>query len=71
MTRFLMIADPLKFKNGVLQAMDKYRSTRLAGGAARPISEAQKIRDLKALLDEGLITQEEYEVKRKGLLETM
>lgn len=71
MTRFLGIADPLKFKAAVLGGMEQYRAMRYGGVAARPTSGAEKIRELKALLDEGLISAEEYEAKRKELLATM
>jgi membrane protein YdbS with pleckstrin-like domain len=70
MTRFLMIANPLGFKNAITQAMEQYRMAR-SGGIVTPISGAQKIRELKTLLDEGLISNEEYEAKRKALLENM
>lgn len=68
-TVFRGIAAPLDFKRAVVGAAEEYRSSRLGG--TRPVSGAQKIRELKALLDDGLISQEEFEAKRKQLLETM
>ncbi|HEX3557164.1 MAG TPA: PH domain-containing protein [Thermoanaerobaculia bacterium] len=66
--RFANIANPLEFKRAVLAAAEQYR----AGGgpalvAAAP-SGAERLRQLKALLDDGLISREEFEVKRKELL---
>ena len=75
MTRFLSISQPLVFKNAILQAMEKYKSSRYgnfaAASAPRAASGADKIRELKALLDEKLISEEEYEAKRKRALEEM
>jgi hypothetical protein len=69
MTKFLMIEKPLAFKNAILGAKERYLGIRTA--APRVVSAADKIRDLKALLDDGLITAEEYEMKRKQLLAEM
>lgn len=67
MTRFPMICKPLDFKRAVLAASQDARVGRFNAPAAAP-SNAQKIRDLKQLLDEGLISSEEFEAKRKQLL---
>ena len=69
MTKFLMIEKPLAFKNAILGAKERYLGVR--AGAPRVVSAADKIRELKALLDEGLISAEEYEIKRKQLLAEM
>jgi uncharacterized membrane protein YdbT with pleckstrin-like domain len=66
-TNFASIADPLSFKRAILEATDRYRAAR--SGGVRAISSAEKLRDLKALLDDGLISAEEYEATRKKLLE--
>lgn len=70
MTHFPMIARPLEFKRVVLTASQDVRTGRVAA-AAPVISNAQKIRELKALLDEGLVTPEEFERKRAELLAEM
>ena len=36
--------------------------------AGAPVSAVEEIRGLKALLDEGILTQEEFEAKKKQLL---
>jgi membrane protein YdbS with pleckstrin-like domain len=77
---FPQISHPLAFKRAVDAATAAYHAT--AGGAPgapggyRPgpaaavaPSGAERIRELKRLLDEGLITQAEIEAKRKQLLE--
>jgi uncharacterized membrane protein YdbT with pleckstrin-like domain len=65
MTKFLNIRRPLEFKRAVVAAVEAYRSP----GRAPAVSSADKIRQLKSLFDDGLISQEEYEAKRKKLLE--
>lgn len=69
MTHFKSIADPLDFKKEILSATEAYRATR--SGHAPQVTGAEKIRQLKALLDDGLISQEEFEEKRKKLLAEM
>jgi uncharacterized membrane protein YdbT with pleckstrin-like domain len=69
-TRFRSISRPLEFKNAIVGAAEAYRSHRFAPppAAAAP-SGAERVRQLKALLDDGLISGEEYEAKRRKLLE--
>jgi len=69
-TRFRSISRPLEFKNAIVAASEAYRSYRFAPPPAAS-SGAERMRQLKALLDEGLISGEEYEAKRKKLLEEM
>lgn len=67
--RFNNVAHPLEFKRAILTAAEQYR-----GGGGVPLtvasgpSGAERMRQLKALLDDGLISREEFEVKRKELL---
>ncbi|HEX4964997.1 MAG TPA: PH domain-containing protein [Thermoanaerobaculia bacterium] len=65
--RFPNIANPLEFKRAILAAAEQYRSGGVPQMAAAP-SGAERLRQLKALLDDGLISHEEFEVKRKELL---
>jgi uncharacterized membrane protein YdbT with pleckstrin-like domain len=69
-TRFRNISHPLEFKNAITGAVDAFRSARFgpAPVAAGP-SGAERLRQLKQLLDEGLISQEEFEAKRQRLME--
>jgi membrane protein YdbS with pleckstrin-like domain len=66
---FRNISHPLEFKNAILAAAEQYR-----GGGRMPLavpagpSGAERMRQLKALLDDGLISREEYEAKRRELL---
>jgi uncharacterized membrane protein YdbT with pleckstrin-like domain len=64
--RFNNVAHPVEFKSAILTAAEQYR----AGGVtvASGPSGAERMRQLKALLDDGLISKEEFEVKRKELL---
>ena len=69
-TRFKDIARPLEFKNAIVGATEAYRSRRFAPAASTAApSGADRLRQLKSLLDDGLISQEEFEMKRRKLLE--
>ena len=68
-TRFADIARPLEFKSAIVAASEAYRSHRFAPAAPAAPSGAERLRQLKALLDDGLISQEEFEMKRRKLLE--
>jgi hypothetical protein len=76
-TRFPRIARPVEFKRAILAACEAYRGAGpLAAPAAGPApaaaaaapSGAERLRQLKALLDDGLLSPEEYEAKRKQLV---
>lgn len=71
-TRFAYISRPLALKKAVLGAREHYRSTGYSGGvafqAAPPLSGAERLRQLKKLLDEGLISEAEFQDRRKVLL---
>ena len=80
---FPRIANPLEFKRAVDAAASAYRTgvrgrplppAAAASGAGTAASGAtatgaEKIRQLKQLLDDGLISQAEFEAKRKQLLD--
>jgi membrane protein YdbS with pleckstrin-like domain len=72
-TRFNAISRPLEFKRAILSAVEGYRFLGSAPppAAAAAVSPAEKIRQLKGLLDEGLISPQEFEAKRRALLEEM
>jgi uncharacterized membrane protein YdbT with pleckstrin-like domain len=73
---FPRISQPVAFKRAVDAATIAYRN---AGASGRPVpadpaaaaSGADKIRQLKRLLDDGLISQPEFEAKRKQLLDQL
>jgi uncharacterized membrane protein YdbT with pleckstrin-like domain len=69
-TIFKQISDPLEFKRAILAAAESYRSRGVAAPVAYPAgsSGAERMRELKRLLDEGLISPEEYEAKRRQVL---
>ena len=74
LTVFPRVAHPLEFKRSILAAADVLRGANVARFAAAPAaapSGAERIRQLKQLLDDGLISQEEYEAKRRQLLQDM
>jgi uncharacterized membrane protein YdbT with pleckstrin-like domain len=70
LTVFPSVAAPLEFKKAILIASEELRSGRAAPLAAQT-SAGERMRELKGLLDDGLISADEYEVKRRKLLEEM
>jgi uncharacterized membrane protein YdbT with pleckstrin-like domain len=71
-TVFPNISHPLEFKNAILAAAEQYRSAgvgnRMPLAAPAGPSGAERLRQLKTLLDDGLISPEEFEAKRRELL---
>jgi len=66
---FRNISHPLPFKNAILAAAEQYRGAgRMPLAAPAGPSGAERMRQLKALLDDGLISAEEYEAKRRELI---
>ena len=66
---FRNISHPLPFKNAILAAAEQYRGAgRMPLAAPAGPSGAERMRQLKALLDDGLISGEEYEAKRRELI---
>jgi len=75
---FPRISRPLDFKRAILGAVEEYRShlVRPLVAAAAPATPAapaapaaERIRQLKGLLDDGLISPQEFEAKRRQLLD--
>ena len=66
---FRNISHPLPFKNAILAAAEQYRGAgRMPLATPAGPSGAERMRQLKALLDDGLISAEEYEAKRRELI---
>ncbi len=72
MALYRNISRPLDFKRAIAGAAEQYRAG-MAGMAAPATgpSGAERMRQLKALLDDGFISRDEYEEKRKRLLEEL
>jgi uncharacterized membrane protein YdbT with pleckstrin-like domain len=69
---FHNISHPLDFKRAIAAAVEQYRAGGPTGfAAAAAPSGAERMRQLKALLDDGLISREEYEEKRRQLLQQL
>ena len=71
---FPRINHPLDFKRAILGAVEEYRDRLLrpmpaAAPPAPSVPAAERIRQLKGLLDDGLISPQEFEAKRRQLLE--
>lgn len=81
--KFPWVQNAEEFVNATLAKIEEYKKTvkkdnqdlikAVANTAAVPAnaSSASKIKELKELLDQGLISQEEFDAKRKELLEKM
>jgi uncharacterized membrane protein YdbT with pleckstrin-like domain len=68
-TVFRNLGHPLAFKNAILAAAEQYRSAgRMPLAASAGPSGAERMRQLKALFDDGLLSKEEYEAKRQELM---
>lgn len=70
-TVFRQISAPLDFKRAIVSAAESYRTAARGGGMVTPPQQptgADRLRELRALLDEGLISPEEYEAKRRQLV---
>jgi uncharacterized membrane protein YdbT with pleckstrin-like domain len=71
--RFASVSRPLELKNAIVSAMEQYRASSrspLVAPAPGP-SGAERMRQLRALYDDGLISLEEYESKRRQLLQEL
>ncbi|HSS79412.1 MAG TPA: PH domain-containing protein [Thermoanaerobaculia bacterium] len=71
-SRFSNIANPLELKRTIMVAAEQYRSGGSFGAGPAQIaagpSGAERLRQLKSLLDDNLISREEFEAKRRELL---
>jgi uncharacterized membrane protein YdbT with pleckstrin-like domain len=73
---FPRVAHPVEFKRAILAAVEAYHAAGAPAASAAPASpaapaapsSAERLRSLKKLLDDGLISAEEYETKRKQLV---
>ena len=55
-------------RNSVLEAIENYRAKKNAPAASPAVSAADELKKFKELLDMGIITQEEFDAKKKQLL---
>ncbi|PYU89027.1 MAG: hypothetical protein DMG08_23285 [Acidobacteria bacterium] len=70
-TQFRMIANPVAFKNCIVQQREAYRiSSQGSGGSGRE-DIPRLLRDLAQLRDRNVITAEEFEVQKRRLLEKL
>jgi uncharacterized membrane protein YdbT with pleckstrin-like domain len=65
---FRNVSHPLELRNGILAAAEQYRSSGRTPLAPAAPSGAERMRQLKALFDDGIISREEYEAKRQELM---
>src|SRR5213593_2551821 len=70
-TMFRMIANPVAFKNCIVQQREAYRiSSQGSGGSGRE-DIPRLLRDLAQLRDRNVITAEEFEAQKRRLLEKL
>ncbi|HEC09029.1 MAG TPA: hypothetical protein ENI86_05595 [Acidimicrobiales bacterium] len=73
-SRFSNVRKPEAIQNEIHHQIDRQKSRRSGHGGETPVSApsiATQIEDLAALRDKGLISDEEFETKRKQLLDRM
>ena len=67
-TIFSFLPDPVKFKNFIMQQREIYTSSARAGDEGRR-NIPRLIEELASLRDRNVITREEFELKKKALLD--
>lgn len=72
-TLFPNIEDPAAFKRALLEAVDAQRAAGrgFVAAAPAPIPAAERLRQLKRLHDDGLISNAEFEAKRQSLVQEL
>ncbi len=69
-TIFDQVPDPVNFKNCIVRERESYKSTAASSGAAGEREDIPRlIQDLASLRDRNIITAEEFEMKKKALLD--
>ena len=69
--KFAWIQNAQEFVDKTLAEIQKYNETIELKNNVTVNSEAEKLQKLKILLEQGLITQEEYDTKRKEMINNM
>ena len=69
--KFAWIQNAQEFVDKTLAEIQKYNETIELKNNVTVNSEAEKLQKLKILLEQGLITQEEYDTKRKEMISNM
>lgn len=69
--KFAWIQNAQEFVDKTLAEIQKYNETIELKNNVSVNSEAEKLQKLKILLEQGLITQEEYDTKRKEMINNM
>ncbi len=62
--RFIFKAENLEFARAIKKYITEYK----APSSTQPLSGADELRKFKALLDDGIISQEEFDAKKKQIL---
>jgi hypothetical protein len=72
-SKFSNVRKPEAIQNEIYRQIDRRHDRKLGGANAPAPAEdiAAKIRELDALRQQGLVTDEEFEVKRRDLLDRM
>jgi len=70
-SRFSNVRKPSAVQNEVYRQIDLQRDRLAGGGPAQERSVAELIRELEELREQGLVSDEEFETKRRDLLDRM
>jgi uncharacterized membrane protein YdbT with pleckstrin-like domain len=68
-TTFSFLLNPVNFKNCIVRQRELYRSNSAAAGAGAPSSIPQLLEELASLRDRNIITESEFQEKKRVLLQ--
>jgi uncharacterized membrane protein YdbT with pleckstrin-like domain len=68
-TVFDFLSRPLNYKNNIVRQRELYRTDSIAAGVAPQPNIPQLLEELAALRDRNIITESEFQLKKKALLE--
>ncbi len=70
-TTFAFLSHPLNFKNKIVRQRELYRDSLVAAGSAPQPSIPQLIDELASLRERNIITESEFQEKKKALLQKL
>jgi uncharacterized membrane protein YdbT with pleckstrin-like domain len=68
-TTFEFLSQPVSFKNSIVHQRESYRMDSISAGRPLPPSIPQMLEELASLRDRGIITESEFQEKKRSLLQ--
>jgi uncharacterized membrane protein YdbT with pleckstrin-like domain len=68
-TVFEFLSKPVRFKNSIVRQRELYRVDSASAGGFRPVSIPQLLEELATLRDRNIITESEFQEKKRSLLQ--